>query len=332
VEADGAVSGCTRAAFALLAALALLFASDTQARERERIVVVGDVHAARAPLLALLSANGLCDASGRWTGGRTTLVQLGDFLDRGPDERGVIELLRSLQAGAKRARGEVVVIAGNHEIMSMLGDWRYASPESIAGFGGAEARRAALSPAGALGRWLRSLPAIVKIDGNVFVHGGVSPELATAGVNGIRRRARAELGRADAERAKALREGALLADADLDALLALQRPALAEYPSWLIAHEQGPFWFRGYATWSDAELAARLPGLLKALGAKRLVVGHTPQLPAAIQARAAGRVILTDTGMLGGSFYPGGAPLALEIRGGALATLDAKGVRTPLAP
>jgi len=326
------VRGRTRAYRALLAALVLLLASLAQARGRERIVVVGDVHGARAPLLALLGANGLCDPSGRWTGGRATLVQLGDFLDRGPDERGAIELLRSLQAGAKRARGEVVVLAGNHEIMSMLGDWRYASPEAIAGFGGPEARRAALAPSGAEGRWLRSLPAIAKIDGIVFVHGGVSPEVAVMGVNGIHKRARAELARVDAERVNAVREGLLPASADLGALLALQRPALAEYPGWLIAHEQGPFWFRGYANWSDAELAARLPGLLKALGAKRLVVGHTPQLPAAIKARAGGRVLLADTGMLDGSSFPGGAPLALEIRGEALATLDAKGVRTPLAP
>jgi hypothetical protein len=331
VDVDGAVRGRARAVL-LLAAVVLLFASLAQARGRERIVVVGDVHGARAPLLALLGANGLCDASGRWTGGHTTLVQLGDFLDRGPDERGVIALLRSLQAGAKRARGEVVVLAGNHEIMSMTGDWRYASPEAIAGFGGAEGRRSALAPSGAEGRWLRSLPAIVKIDGIVFVHGGVNPELAAIGVSGIQKRTRAELARVDAERVKAVRDGLLTASADLDALLALQLPGLAEFPGWLITHEQGPYWFRGYASWSDAELAARLPGLLKALGARRLVVGHTPQLPAAIESRADGRVILADTGMLDGSFFPGGAPLALEIRGEALATLDAKGVRTPLLP
>ncbi|HEU4428275.1 MAG TPA: metallophosphoesterase, partial [Myxococcota bacterium] len=292
-----------RAVLPFLVAFALLAAASAQARGRERIVAVGDVHGARAPLLALLHANGITDANGRWTGGRTTLVQLGDFLDRGPDERGVIELLRSLQAGARRAGGEVVVLAGNHEIMSLIGDWRYVSPEAIAGFGGAEARRRAFAPSSEVGRWLRGLPAIVELDDNVFVHGGVSPELAVLGVNGIRRRARKELARLDAERANALREGVLLADAGLDALLALKRPALAEFPGWLITHPLGPFWFRGHATQSDEELAAELPSVLKRLGAKRIVVGHTPQLPAAVRSRARGRVILADTGMLAGAFF-----------------------------
>jgi hypothetical protein len=329
VAARRALSARLRTALALLAALALLVAAHAHARER--IVVVGDVHGARAPLLALLQASGLVGADGRWTGGRATLVQLGDLLDRGPDERGVVSLLRSLQAGAKRAGGTVVVLAGNHEIMSMLGDWRYASPEAVASYGGAAARRAALAPSSETGRWLRTLPAIVKIEGNVFVHGGVSPEIAAAGVDGIRRRARAELARMDTERARALREGALPPEADLDALLALQRPALAEFPGWWIQHELGPFWFRGYATWSDEELAAKLPGLLKALGADRIVVGHTPQLPAKITPRAGGRVILADTGMLSAGVYPGGAPLALEIRGDALSVLGL-GTREPLAP
>jgi hypothetical protein len=325
------MSSRSRVVLALLAALALLLAAHAQARAPERIVVVGDVHGALAPLRALLQANGLADAEGRWTGGRARLVQLGDLLDRGPDERGVIALLRTLQRRAKRAGGQVLVLAGNHEIMSLLGDWRYVSPEAIAGFGGAAARRAALAPSAAEGRWLRSLPAIARIDGNVFVHGGVSPEIAAAGVDGIRKRARAELARVDGERARAVREGALPPDADLDALLALQRPGLADFPGWWIQHELGPFWFRGYATWSDEELAAKLPDVLKALGAQRIVVGHTPQLPARVTSRAGGRVILADTGMLSGSFYPGGAPLALEIRGDALTVLG-PGTREPLAP
>lgn len=320
-----------RGALALLFALAWLAAGGAEARGRERIVVVGDVHGAHTPLLELLQATGLADARGHWSGGRATLVQLGDILDRGPAERAVIDLLRSLQREAKRAGGEVIVLLGNHEIMSMHGDWRYASPDAIAGFGGSAARRAAFSRTAADGRWLRSLPPIVALDGIAFVHGGITPEVAALGINGIRKRVRSELGLMDAERAKAVRDGSLLADANLDALLALKLPSLEAYPGWLIANQQGPFWFRGYATSSDAELGAQLPGVLKALGVKRIVVGHSVQLPAAILARAGGRAILADTGMLGGSFYPGGAPLALEIRGEALATIDAKGTHKPLA-
>jgi hypothetical protein len=240
--------------------------------------------------------------------------------------------LRSLQAGAKRAGGEVVVLAGNHELMGMLGDWRYLSPEALASYGGAEARRAALARSGDEGRWLRTLPAIAKRDGCVFVHGGVEPALARLGVNGIARRASRELARVDRERERAVRETLIAADAPLEALLALKRPLLHGFETWLITHPDGPFWFRGWAQWSDAEVDAQLPAVLSALGAERLVMGHTPQLPATIRLRAGGRVVLADTGMLGGASFPGGAPLALEIRGQALTLLDAKGERTPLAP
>lgn len=316
----------------LVAGLALLVAVAALAREPRRIVAIGDVHGGHAQLASLLAGAGITDAAGRWIARDTTLVQLGDLLDRGASEREVLALLMRLQKEARRSRSEVVALLGNHEAMSMLGDLRYATPEGDASFGGAEARRKALGPKGEFGRWLRTLPAIAEIDGNVFVHGGVTPEVAMLGVAGIRKRVKEELRRMDAARAAALRGGRIAPDARLDALLALSPPEIAGYPGWLIAHEQGPLWFRGLAQWSDAELAGALPGILASLGAKRIVVGHTVQLPAQIRARAGGRVLLVDTGLLGPPAYPGGAPLALELRGDALAAIAADGERTAIEP
>ena len=67
---------------ALLAAglLAGVLAAD---RPRERIVAIGDVHGDADAFLALLRRTGLVDESRHWTGGRATLVQTGDVLDRG---------------------------------------------------------------------------------------------------------------------------------------------------------------------------------------------------------------------------------------------------------
>jgi len=313
----------------MLLGLALLAVS-CAAGAAERIVAVGDIHGAYRELLAVLNAAGLADAEGHWAGGDATLVQVGDVLDRGPDERRVLDLLMSLEGEAKAAGGRVVVLLGNHEIMSMLGDWRYVSPAALADFGGADARRAALAPDGKYGRWLRARPAIVAIDGTVFVHGGVSADLSQLGARGMRQRVREELARMDAARTRAIKTRVLQQDGDLDALLELKLPQLAHYPGWLISHQDGPFWFRGFAELSDEKLEALLSELLPAFRAKRFVSGHSVQLPGAIRVRAGGRVLLIDTGMLGPPTYPGGQPVALELRGARLGTIAVDGTRTPL--
>ncbi|MDQ0318052.1 hypothetical protein QO002_000190 [Pararhizobium capsulatum DSM 1112] len=43
-----------------------------------------------------------------------TVVFLGDYIDRGPDSKGVIELLR---AGPKNAEWRWITLKGNHEDM-----------------------------------------------------------------------------------------------------------------------------------------------------------------------------------------------------------------------
>ena len=57
-----------------------------------------------------------------------------------------------------------------------------------------------------------------------------------------------------------------------------------------------------------------MDAILKTLGARALVIGHTP-MTGTITPRFENRVFPIDTGMLGGTFYPGGVASALEIRG-----------------
>lgn len=62
-----------------------------------RIVAVGDIHGDAQALIDVLSLAGLySETEGRWTGGDATFVQIGDVLDRGDDERRVLDLLREL--------------------------------------------------------------------------------------------------------------------------------------------------------------------------------------------------------------------------------------------
>lgn len=64
------------------------------------------------------------DEKGRWIGGKAILVQMGDILDRGPDESDCLQRLLSLQAQARAAGGDVIMLLGNHEIMNAELDFR----------------------------------------------------------------------------------------------------------------------------------------------------------------------------------------------------------------
>lgn len=70
-----------------------------------RTYVIGDIHGERALLATML-------AELPFIGPEDSLVFLGDYLDRGPDSRGVIELLRRLP---EQTAGAVVCLRGNHE-------------------------------------------------------------------------------------------------------------------------------------------------------------------------------------------------------------------------
>ena len=103
-------------------------------RTTERIVAVGDVHGAHDQFVGILKAAGLLDNRSRWIGGRAILVQTGDILDRGPDSRKALDLLRRLEREAPRAGGRVYSLVGNHEVMRMVSDWRYVSAQELDAF------------------------------------------------------------------------------------------------------------------------------------------------------------------------------------------------------
>ncbi|MFD5827461.1 metallophosphoesterase [Lentzea sp. NPDC060358] len=95
--------------------------------------VVGDVHGHLAELTRALHAVELCDEDGHWTGGEAELWFLGDFVDRGPDGVGVIDLVMRLGEEAAEAGGSANSLIGNHEIL-LLGMYRFGDeqvPDSL---------------------------------------------------------------------------------------------------------------------------------------------------------------------------------------------------------
>jgi hypothetical protein len=62
------------------------------------------------------------------------LVLTGDIMDGKPQVRGVMDLLMQLEKKARKARGRVLTLLGNHEVMNILGDHRYTTQEIYASF------------------------------------------------------------------------------------------------------------------------------------------------------------------------------------------------------
>ena len=97
-------------------------------------MAVGDIHGDYEAFVSILREAKLIDSRRRWKGGKATLVQTGDFLDRGPKSREVMDLLMALEKQARKKGGQVIVLLGNHEMMNMTGDLRYVTPEDYASF------------------------------------------------------------------------------------------------------------------------------------------------------------------------------------------------------
>jgi hypothetical protein len=156
----------------------------------------------------------------------------------------------------------------------------------------------AWSPSGELGKWATRNPAIVKIDGTLFVHGGLSAEYAKLPIDEINRRVETAMANGD------------------------------NGPSTILYDPLGPLWYRGLVGRDpDAEevrakvtpsvhltIDQELDAVLSAYGAQRLVIGHTPDLKG-IEISNGGRLARIDTGIT--RAY--GGPLTwLEIVGGAM--------------
>jgi hypothetical protein len=312
---------------------------ETPQRNARRIVAIGDVHGAAAEFTAILQKAGLVNQARRWTGGSTVFVQTGDITDRGTGMRDALDLLMALEREASRAGGRVHPLLGNHEVMNMLGQLRDATPEIFATFGGEAEMRAAFGPKGRYGRWLRERQAIATVDGTLFMHAGIDPAATRESIDELNRRVRRDIEAWDkgvellvekklvaapaafldavtAARTEIERLNAAAAAGDIpeDAprVASLLLP-VANIGTSSLLHPQGPMWFRGFAAWTDEEAAVQFAELSKRYNVRRFVSGHTAQADGRIRERLDGSVFLIDTGMLGGRYFPGGRPSALEL-------------------
>lgn len=247
-----------------------------------RVVAVGDLHGDLDATRRVLRAAKAIDSADKWIGGKLVLVQTGDTIDRGDDDRAVIDLLERLRVAARKAGGELIAMSGNHELMNVAGDLRYVSQASAAAF--EQGRAQAFAPGGPYARILASWPVITKVDRSVFVHGGVLLKHVRYGIDRMN-----------------------------DETAAWMRGERAA-PE-IMMGDDSPVWTRLYSATEDelpAETCALLEQVLGELGADRMIIGHTPQAHG-IDGACGDRVWRIDTGL---SHYYGGPLQWLEIKGG----------------
>jgi len=283
----------------------------------ERIVAVGDVHGSFDRFVEILKTAGLIDDRERWSGGKAHLVQLGDVVDRGPDSRKALDFLMRLEGEAEKAGGAVHALLGNHEIARMLGDLRLVHAGEYKAFVGdnsEEMRKRLLEvvkPAdpeeflkttplgqtemiiafgakGDYGKWLRTHDAVAKINGVLFLHGGISPAVAPTSCDEINATVQREI------------------TTDFDQT---QKAPLSS----LAARVDGPLFYRGLAEESDA-FGPQVDEILAKQGVKAIVIGHTVSPTGRIRPRFGGKVFQIDTAMQP-AYVPNGRASALEIKG-----------------
>ena len=191
----------------------------------------------------------------------------------------------------------------------------------------------ALGPETHYGSWLHQRPVAVVIDGVLFVHGGIGPDLAGMSVDEINAKVASELATYERLRELMMAEGLVPSTAELASLMAVylemdppdpKYAELADAESWLVFSESGPLWFRGGARWEEETETEQMIELLAGIGAERIVSGHTVQDEGRIEVRFGGRVFLIDTGMLS-SVYTGGQPSALVIEDGVFTAIYTDG-------
>lgn len=150
----------------------------------ERLYAVGDIHGCHDLLTAAL------DAIERHADGwSATVIFLGDYVDRGPDSRAVVE---TLMAGPRRPGDRFICLLGNHEDMLLAAAGAPEDDEALLTWlanGGASALRSYAPERGDEARadavpqehraWMAGLPLLHEDRYRIYVHAGLMPGVPT---------------------------------------------------------------------------------------------------------------------------------------------------------
>ncbi len=196
------------------------------------------------------------------------------------------------------------------------------------------ALRKAYSSDGALGEWLLQQPFVVKVNDKVYMHGGIASLQSEETLDSLNKQLQGEF-QGFVENMEELRAAGVMPwhvgyHDRLNFLNARAEEFMSANPKkradWfeplqavfeaqeaLVFTDESPNWYRGTAMCHPLAESFNTERFLKRVGAKQLVMGHTPTR-GNVQVRMDGLAIRLDTGMLS-SVYKG-KPSALISQGG----------------
>ena len=129
--------------------------------------------------IMLLKKANIIDNNYNWSYGAGHLYIMGDVFDRGEYVTQCLWLIYKLEQEAVAAGGKVHFILGNHDIMNMIGDYRYVNAKYMTNVQTMGEPYSALYDANSeLGKWLRSKNILEKSGTTLFLHAGISPDVA----------------------------------------------------------------------------------------------------------------------------------------------------------
>jgi len=197
------------------------------------------------------------------------------------------------------------------------------------------AHRRAFGSEGKYGRWLMQKPLLVVVNDTAFVHGGLSPVVADLGLDRLNDEMRGQI--VDYVLAlEALSDAGLidpavnfydhadvaetlLANGNTSSELVEAMTKVVELNDAPVHDSSGPLWYRGNVGCSILTEGEALDMSLAAIGAKRVVIGHTPTVGRRVLERFGGKVIEIDTGMLTAAYGGSGFALVIEADGVSVA-------------
>lgn len=157
---------------------------NTTYNDDEPILAISDIEGGYKTFRDFLIHNKVIDKKLNWTFGKGHLVLLGDFVDRGWSVTQVLWFIYKLEQDASKQGGVVHFIIGNHELKNMQGHYQSSAEKYYAVAAILKKQHHELyNTNSVLGRWMASKNTMELINGNLFVHGGIHPDVAATKLN-----------------------------------------------------------------------------------------------------------------------------------------------------
>lgn len=220
----------------------------------EAILAISDIESGYRTFRDYLINNHVINENLKWTFGKGHLVLVVDFVDRGMSTTQVLWFIYKLEQEASAQGGQVHFIIGNHELYNMQGkfksaSYKYSGVASILG----KQQHNLYDNNSFIGKWMASKKTIEMINGNLFTHGGIHPDIINYDIT--------------------------LEDMNRISRDNYRKPWFPKpedsAEQLILSSKIGLSWYRGYfendLTQEEVDIT------LNKLNAKAVVVGHTPQ-------------------------------------------------------